>query len=341
MFPTHAWRFLPDGRFEWTELSLRAPAEGEVLVKLRACGLCTGEVMDWYIRQKAPLVPGHELVGEIEALGEGVQGFQVGQRVVVHHHAPCGQCALCRRGAFVHCPTWRATRLEPGGLSERFLVSPEIVRADLIPLPDSIPDEVGVFVEPLACVVKSLRRAGRLHGATVAIIGMGVMGMLHLLLARQWGAAQVLAIDRLPHRLHQAEALGAIPIAAQDAEQAISQAQAHTHGNGAEVVVVGPGTPEALELGWRLVAPDGALILFTPAPPGVRYPVDWHTLYFKEVRLVPSYSAGPVEMRQALGAILAGLPVAGLITHRLPLSEAPQGYALLRRAEALKVVVIA
>ncbi|GBC89416.1 Erythritol/L-threitol dehydrogenase [bacterium HR14] len=339
MFPTRAWRFLPDGRFEWTELSLRPPAAGEVLVKLRACGLCTGEVMDWYIRQKAPLVPGHELVGEIEALGEGVQGFHVGQRVVVHHHAPCGQCALCRRGAFVHCPTWRATRLEPGGLSERFLVPSEIVRTDLIPLPDSVPDEVGVFVEPLACVVKSLRRAGNLHRATVAIIGMGVMGMLHLLLAQWWGAAQVLAIDRLPHRLQQAESLGAIPIEAQDAEHAVAQVQSRTQGYGAEVVIVGPGTLEALELGWRLVAPDGALILFTPAPPEVRYALDWYTLYFKEVRLIPSYSAGPVEMRHALGAILAGLPVAQLITHQLPLSEAPQGYALLRQAEALKVVV--
>ncbi|MER3401856.1 MAG: alcohol dehydrogenase [Armatimonadota bacterium] len=337
---THAWRFLPDGRFEWQEIPLRLPTEGEVLVHLSACGLCTGEVMDWYIRQKAPLVPGHELVGIIESLGSEVKGFCEGQRVVVHHHAPCGQCALCRRGAFVHCPTWRATRLEPGGLSERFLVPPEIVRADLISIPDTMPDEVAVFTEPLACVVKSLRRAGSLHRATVAIIGMGVMGMLHLLLARAWGAQQVFAIDRLPHRLQVAESLGAVPVEAPEPAHAIAAMRKQTDGQGAEVVVVGPGTLDALDLGWKIVAPDGAIVLFTPAPPDLRYALDGYALYFQEVRLIPSYSAGPIEMRQAVQLLHGGLPVAELITHRLPLSQAPEGYALLRRAEALKVLVV-
>ncbi|MCS7066258.1 MAG: alcohol dehydrogenase catalytic domain-containing protein, partial [Fimbriimonadales bacterium] len=151
-----------------------------MLVCLRTCGLCSGEVMDWYMRRKAPVVPGHELVGEIEALGMGVEGFKVGDRVVVHHHAPCGQCASCRRGAFVHCPTWRSTRLVPGGLSERFIVPAEIVRGDLIHLSDSaersaetsLSDEVAVFTEPLACVVKSLRRSGLRHGMCLAVIGL-------------------------------------------------------------------------------------------------------------------------------------------------------------------------
>lgn len=339
MVRTHAWNFLPDGRFEWQEYALREPAEGEVRVRLRMCGLCTGEAMDWYMRQKAPLVPGHELVGEIEAVGAGVQGFYEGQRVVVHHHAPCGACALCRRGAFVHCPTWRATRLEPGGLSERFLVPAEIVRSDMIPIPDTMPDEVAVFTEPLACVVKALRRAGNLHGATVAIVGMGVMGMLHLLLARLWGARQVFALDRLSHRLAVAESLGAIPIDVSEMAEGVAQVRAHTQGYGAEVVVVGPGTTDALQLGWEICAPDGALVLFTPAPPDVRYELDWYTLYFKEIRLIPSYSADPVSMRQAISALQEGLPVQALITHRLKLSEAPHGYDLLRRAEALKVVV--
>jgi hypothetical protein len=110
---THAWRLTPDGEYHWERVELPPLQAGEVLIRLRACGLCTGEVMDWYTLRKAPLTPGHELVGEIEALGEGVQGLAVGERVVVHHHAPCLQCDLCRRGAFVHCPTWRSTKLVP------------------------------------------------------------------------------------------------------------------------------------------------------------------------------------------------------------------------------------
>ncbi len=332
---THAWLFTEDATLEWREIPLREPAEGEVLIRLRACGLCTGEVMDWYIRRKAPLVPGHELVGTIEQVGAGVHQFQAGERVIVHHHAPCMVCDLCRRGAYVHCPTWRKTKLSPGGLSERFLVPPEIVRTDLLRVPDSVSDERAVFVEPLACVVKSLRRAGLKHGSHIAIIGLGVMGMLHILLAQAWGAKTIYALDLLPHRLAFAEELGAIPIAV-NAEGETQERDAFA--TPPEIVVVGPGVESALTLAWNLVAPDGTIVLFTPTPPEVRYPYDWHTAYFREIRLVPSYSAGPNDMRQALALLIDGLPVEKLITHRIPLSEVPKGYRLLREASALKVM---
>jgi L-iditol 2-dehydrogenase len=287
--------------------------------------------MDWYTLRKAPLTPGHELVGEIEALGAGVEGLAVGERVVVHHHAPCLQCALCRRGAFVHCPTWRGTKLTPGGLSERFIAPAEIVRIDLLRVPDHVSDERAAFVEPLACVARSLRRAGLKRGDTLAIIGMGVMGLLHLLLGQVWGARQIYAIDRLEHRLAFAESLGATPLHADEAPRILHE--------GAAVVVVGPGSEPALTLAMQIVAPDGAVVLFTPAPPDLRFPLPWHDLYFRETRLIPSYSASHVEMRYALTLIANGLPVERLITHRLPLTRAPEGYTLLRRAEALKVVV--
>jgi L-iditol 2-dehydrogenase len=336
-----AWQLEADGEWRWCEFDIPELQPGEVLVRLRACGLCTGEVMDWYMRRKAPLVPGHELVGEVEAVGAGVQGFKVGDRVVVHHHAPCGECLHCRRGAFVHCPTWRRTKLFPGGLSTRFIVPSEIVQRDLIRLGvDGSPsDEAAAFVEPLACVVKSLRRAGLRRGMSVAVVGLGVMGMLHLLLAQRWGAKPVLALDRLMHRLEFARTLGAEPVPVDDPDQAAQRVRELTQGIGAEIVVVGPGTLDALELAMRLVAPDGAVVLFTPAPPEVRYSLDWHRLYFDEVRLIPSYSAGPTEMRHALRLIEGGLPVERLITHRLPLSRALEGYDYLRRAEALKVIV--
>ncbi len=328
---THAWRLTPEGEYRWETLELPPLQAGEVLIRLRACGLCTGEVMDWYTLRKAPLVPGHELVGEIVALGEGVANFQPGERVVVHHHAPCLQCNFCRRGAFVHCPTWRSTKLNPGGLSEYFIAPAEIVKVDLLRVPDSVSDERAVFTEPLACVIRSLRRAGFKRGDALAIVGMGVMGMLHLLLGQAWGARRIFAIDQLSHRLAFAESLGATPLHANDAPRRISDAP--------EVVIVGPGNEPALELALQIVATDGAVVLFTPAPPEVRFLLNWHEVYFRETRLIPSYSASHIEMRQALLHIASGLPVEQLITHRLPLERAPEGYDLLRKAEALKVVV--
>ncbi|MCX7992461.1 MAG: alcohol dehydrogenase catalytic domain-containing protein [Fimbriimonadales bacterium] len=328
---TRAWKLTPDGEYHWETLELPPLQPGEALVRLRACGLCTGEVMDWYTLRKAPLVPGHELVGEIVAISEGVANQQVGDRVVVHHHAPCLKCDFCRRGAFIHCPTWRKTKLNPGGLSEYFIAPAEIVNVDVLRVPEGVSDERAAFTEPLACVIRSLRRAGFRHGNSLAIIGMGVMGMLHLMLGQAWGAQQVFVVDKLPHRLAFAESLGATPLHADDA-RVRSDIQA-------EVVVVGPGSEPALELALQLVAPDGAIVLFTPAPPETRFPLNWHDAYFREMRLIPSYSASHVEMRQALLHIAAGLPVEKLITHRLPLERTPEGYALLRKAEALKVIV--
>ncbi|GIV08428.1 MAG: sorbitol dehydrogenase [Fimbriimonadales bacterium] len=328
---TRAWKLTPDGAYHWEAIELPPLQPDEALIRLRACGLCTGEVMDWYTLRKAPLVLGHELVGEVVALGEGVAHLGLGDRVVVHHHAPCLKCELCRRGAFIHCPTWRNTKLYPGGLSEYFITPAEIVQVDVLRVPDSVSDERAAFTEPLACVVRSLRRAGFKRGDTLAIIGMGVMGMLHLLLAQAWGASQILAVDKLPHRLEFAASLGATPLHAADAP--------HTQVAQPNIVIVGPGNMSALELALQMVAPDGAVVLFTPAPPETRFPLNWHDVFFRETRLVPSYSASHLEMRQALLQIASGLPVEKLITHRLPLERAPEGYTLLREAEALKVMV--
>ena len=321
------------------EVPLRPPEAGELLVRVRACGLCPGEMMDWYMARKAPVVPGHEVVAEVVRAGDGVGGFAPGDRVFVHHHAPCLACRACRRGDHVHCPTFRRTRLIPGGLAEYALVPAEIVRADVRPLPPVLSDEAATFVEPLACVVKSCRRAGVAAGDRVLVIGLGVMGLLHALLARRLGAEVVVGADRVASRLARAAALGAHVVDV-DREDLVEATRQRTGGQGADVVVVGPGTVQALEAGLSCAAPGGTLVVFTPAPPEARWPVPVHDLYFREVRVVPSYSAAPPDTEQALRYLTEGLPVDDLVTHRLPLDRAAEGYALVRQAtEALKVVV--
>src|SRR5579859_4501416 len=138
----------------------------DILVRARACGICSGDIMPWYIKRKAPLVLGHEPVGVVEEAGAAVRDFRPGDRVFVHHHAPCFACASCRRGEYVQCATWRATNLAPGGMAEYFLVGATNQR-DTLKLPDTIDDPNGVLVEPGACVVKSLRRSGLKTGETI------------------------------------------------------------------------------------------------------------------------------------------------------------------------------
>lgn len=322
------------------QVSLPSPGPGDLVVRIRACGLCPGEAMEWYMARKAPLVLGHEPVAEIIHAGADVRGFVPGERVFVHHHAPCLRCGRCQRGDFVHCATWRQTRLHPGGVSEFAVVPSAIVQGDTLRLPAELDDDAATFVEPLACVVKSLRRGGLRPGAAVLVIGLGVMGLLHILLARRLGAGVIVGADRVPSRLRRARPAGA-DLAVNVAEDALAGAVRRATGDeGADLVVVGPGTVEAIESGFASAAPGGTVVLFTPTPPEARFPLPVHDAYFREIRIVPSYSAGPDDTAEALRHLVSGLPVASLVTHRLPLARTAEGYRLVREArDALKVIV--
>ncbi|MEO8601565.1 MAG: alcohol dehydrogenase catalytic domain-containing protein [bacterium] len=313
---------------------------GEALVRARACGICSGDVVPWYIRKKAPLVFGHEPVGEVVQVGAGVDAFRPGDRVFVHHHAPCFHCRACSRGEFVQCPTWKASQLDPGGMAEFFRV-PAVNLTDTLLLPPHVSDADGALTEPLACVVKSLDRAGAVAGASVLIIGLGVMGQLHVLLARHLGARQILAADLVASRCDKARALGADVVIDATAGDLLEQVRQHTDEHGAEIVIVGPATVAALEQGLACAARGGTVVQFMGTEPGETLPLSTFDFYFRELRLVPSYSCGPVETRRALELIAAGVVRAEhVVTHRFGLEQAAEAYrvAALDKA-AIKTLV--
>src|SRR5271163_2853697 len=222
-----------------------AVGDGDILIRARACGICSGDIMPWYLKRKAPLVLGHEPVGIVEDTGMAVMGFKRGDRVFVHHHAPCFQCPACRRGEYVQCATWRATNIVPGGMAEFFLVSAANQR-DTLMLPDSVADADGVLIEPAACVVKSLRRSGLKPGETILVIGLGIMGMMHVKLARNLGAGMIIGADLFERRATRAKELGADVGIVVAGDNLIDQVREATKGAMADVVIVGPGTARAL-----------------------------------------------------------------------------------------------
>lgn len=331
--------FRGPGDLRLEDVPLPPPGPGELLLRVAACGLCAGEVMDWYLERRAPHPMGHEAVGVVVDAGPGTT-IGRGERVFVHHHAPCLACRACWRGDHVHCAAWRSRRLIPGGLATFALAQAPAVATDTLRVPENLSDEAATFIEPLACVVKSVRRARLRDGDRVLVIGAGVMGLLHLMVLRALGTASLLiAADRVPSRLAAAAAHADVVVDAprHDLAEAVLQA---TGGDGADVAVVGPGSADALESGFRALAPGGTLVVFTPAPPGESWPVPIHDLFFREITIVPTYSAGPSDTREALRLLVAGLPVTALVTHRLPLADAALGYDLIRAAgPALKVVV--
>ena len=319
------------------------PAIGpdDALVRARACGICSGDVVPWYIRKKAPLVFGHEPVGEIVEVGRDVANVRVGDRVFVHHHAPCWQCRLCQRGEFVQCATWRASRIEPGGMAEFFRVPAVNLQGDTLLLPDRMPYEDGALIEPLACVVKSLRRAGQIEGSSVLIIGLGVMGLMHVLLAKHWGARRILAADLLPVRCENGRRLGADDVIDCSSTDLVQRVKDLTEGEGAEVVIAGPATVTAIEIGLACAARGGTVVQFMGTEPGTTVQLPTFDFYFREIRLIPSYSCGPVETRAARDLIAAGVVTAThLVTHRFPLAEAASAYRVAAQdVTAIKTLV--
>lgn len=297
--------------------------DGEVLCRVEACGVCGSDVHDAWVARKLPAVLGHEIVAHVVAAGAGVTSVQQGDRVVVHHHAPCGECRRCRRGHETLCERFRATALEPGGFSELVLVPAELV-PELLPIGD-LDAGRAVFVEPLACVLRGLDRAGLRPGDSLLVVGAGTGGLLAI------GAAHARAVDvvwvREPRaeRLDRALALGA--------ERHLNEL--------VDVALVCTPSPAALADAFAAVAPGGALCLYAPPEPAAPLALDGWALYNAEISVCASYSAGPADMRASLRLIADGrIDPAPLVTHRLPLAETQRALGLQRSGEAIKALVL-
>jgi L-iditol 2-dehydrogenase len=311
----------------------------DILVQVKACGICSGDIMPWYIRRKAPLVLGHEPVGVVAETGAAVSNFRPGDRVFVHHHAPCFNCASCRRGEYVQCATWRSSKITPGGMAEYFAVS-STNQQDTLLLPDDMANLDAVLIEPSACVVKSLRRSGLRPGESILIIGLGIMGMMHVKLARHFGASTIIGADLFERRARRACELGAdygLVVAGGNLVEQVSEV---TRGAMADVVIVGPGTSAAIASGIAAAGKGATVVQFTATPPDDEMIVRPHDLYFNETRLVPSYSCGPDDTREAMELIRRGvLSARELVTHQFPLHRIHEAYDQAQKPESLKVVV--
>lgn len=307
--------------------------EGELLVRTQACGVCSGDIMGWYVGRKAPFVFGHEPAGIVAAVGAGEPPrddagvpFAAGDAVFVHHHAPCFACAACARGEYVQCVRWRGSAIDPGGMAEYFRVPAGNVR-DTLRLPGGVTFEDASLVEPLACVVKSLRRSGMAAGDRVHVIGLGVMGILHVLAARERGG-RVTGGDFNEERCARAEALGAEIVRAGEGQ------------GEADVVICGPGTTEALASALAAARPGGTVVMFTPFDPSAAVTIDAQRFYFGDLRLVASYSCGPDDTREALDMIARGVASAKKIgASSFPLADVGEAHRALAQARVLKPII--
>ena len=307
---------------------------GELLLRVRGCGLCGSDLAKLRGPAARPVVLGHEVVGDVAEAGAGAGDFRPGERVVVAHHVPCSTCHYCRRGSVSMCRAFKASNLDPGGFAEYVRVPAENVRHVTYRVPSGMLDAEASFTEPLGCCVRAIRRAAVAPGDTVVVAGLGAMGCLLLQLARRRGA-RVVGVDPIAARRTLAETLGAEATAGPgETDAAIA---GPSEGRGADMVVLTAGHPALVRaaLGW--VRDGGAVHLFvgegeTSLPVG--------EIYKRELTLTATYSSSPADLAEAFDLIRSGaVRVAELCSHRVPLERLAEAVGLMERREALKVFV--
>jgi len=314
----------------------------EVLVEMKACGVCGSDLMDWYLRSRAPLVLGHEPAGVIVETGKDVKGFEVGDRVFAHHHVADLTCYYCVNNDYTMCPQFGQTHIEPGGFAEYFKVPAPNLQIDTLKLPSNMSFEEATLIEPIGCCIRAQNKAGIQKGDNVAIIGAGPNGIIHALLARFSGANQILVTDIVDYRLKIAQNFGADLAFNPQRDNVVQQVKEVTENRGADLVIVTAPSVKAVEDAVQIVRRGGKLLLFAPTQPDQYARLSPHRLFFSEITVVPSYSASHIETRIALQLITSRrIKSKELITHRFPLSRTADAFQTAARSkECLKVIVL-
>lgn len=314
----------------------------EVLVEMKACGICGSDLMDWYLRARAPLVLGHEPTGIIVKKGDKVKGFELGDRVFVHHHVACLNCYYCLNGDYTLCEQFHKTNIKPGGFAEYFKVPAPNLKMDTLKIPESISFEEATFTEPIGCCLRALKKCGIKEGDSVAIVGSGVTGIIHAALSKIFKASKTLVGDIVDYRLSMAKRFGADVVVNSGKEDFAAVIKAETDGRGADIVVVTAPNIEAYMAGLNACRKGGKLCVFAPTEPRKYLQISPKELFFSEVQIIPSYSTSHLETKMALKLLESGkINVKKLITHRFKLENTAEAFkTALENKQSLKVIIV-
>ncbi len=340
-------RFMAPGDVRVTEARRPSPGAGEVLVRVRNCSTCGTDVKIYRFGHHhivPPRVMGHEIAGEVVEAGAGVSDWRAGDRVQVIAAIPCGQCAECRRGRMTVCPNQESMGYHyDGGFAEYMVVPAKVLAVDgLNRIPDGLGYAEASVAEPLACVLNGQSLAGVGTADDVAVMGAGPIGCLHVRLARARGAARVFLIDLNRERLDLAAGLVHPDAAVCGGETDVVDAVVKlTDGRGPDVVITAAASGAAQEQAVQMAARQGRISFFGGLPkdrPTIT--LDSNLVHYRELTIVGANGSSPAHNRAALDLIASGaVPVADLITHRLPIDRTLDGFAIVARGEGIKVTI--
>jgi L-iditol 2-dehydrogenase len=321
-----------------------AISDREILVKMKASGICGTDVMEWYRIKKAPRILGHEMAGEIEKVGKEIKDLKKGDRVFVSHHVPCYDCHLCEQGNYTACETLHSGNYDPGGFAEHIRIPEENIKYGTFILPENMTFEEATMIEPLGCVIAGQNQIGlsqqphnQKQKKSVLIIGSGISGLLHIQLAKKKGV-RIIATDIDDDRLKKAKEFGA-DHAIHARSYSVDKLKEINNGVLADVVIVCASAEKAIEDALSSVERKGTLLFF--AIPNKNIVLPSQHFWRNEITVTFSYGAGPDDLKEAMKSIEHGaVNVIKLITHRFPLSQIQEGFQLVSEArKSLKVVI--
>ncbi|MEV6344722.1 zinc-dependent dehydrogenase [Actinoplanes sp. NPDC051851] len=340
-------RFHAPGDVRFEDAPEPEAGPGEVKIRVRNCSTCGTDVKIskfGHHHIHPPRVMGHEIAGEVVAVGEGVEGWAEGDRVQVIAAIPCGECGECARGRMTICPNQVSMGYHfEGGFAQFMVVPKEVLKVDgLNRIPEGVSFAEASVAEPLACALNAQNLARVGEGDDVVVIGSGPIGCLHVRLARARGAARVFLVELSRQRLEMAANLVKPDAAICAAEvDPIEEVLKLTDGRGADVIITAAASGKAQEQAIQMAARQGRISFFGGLPKdNPTITCDSNLVHYRELMIVGANGSSPTHNKQALDLVATGaVPVADLITHRLPLESAIDAFGIVARGEAIKVTI--
>ncbi|HEY3926981.1 MAG TPA: zinc-dependent dehydrogenase [Candidatus Koribacter sp.] len=321
---------------------------GEILVRVHSCGICGTDLKKIATgSHSAPRIFGHETAGVIAAVGEGVQDFKLGERVLVFHHIPCRECYYCQHKVFAQCPVYKNVGVtagyEPsgGGFAEYVRVMDWIVeRGGVVKLPDNVTYDLATFVEPVNTCIKAVHSMALKAGETALVIGQGPIGMILAFLAQKAGA-RVITSDLFPQRLTIGESLGLTNGVDAGNTDVVSHMRGLTEGRGADASILAVPVNALIKTAMEAVRPGGRILLFAHTQ-RTEAVFDPSAVCMDEKTLLGSYSASVDLQQESVDFVFnREMDLEKLITHRFPLDEAVEALQLAAnpRPDSMKVMI--
>ncbi len=330
------------------EVPVPEVGDGEVLIKVSACGICGTDIKKIFQRYvEPPQILGHELAGTVVAVGRGVERWTPGDRVMSFHHTPCGRCFYCEKRLFSQCKQYKTTGLTAGftpnggGFAQYVKAMPWVTERGIVPLPDNVGFEEATFIEPINTIVKAVQKARITAGETVLILGCGPIG-LQLLMVSNLEGAKLYTSDPISQRRQKSLSLGALESFDPTSGKLVEEVRARTDGRGADAVLVAVAHPSVVTDALATARPGGRVLLFAANDPVTKIEFPAAAVGIDEKEILGSYSAA-VDIQESAAALVLGkkLPVMEIVTHRFTLDRIQEALELAARptAESLKILI--